>query len=82
MLAFFKLFVSFSEEDLLGKITTGLYSEGYKGKKLYTPSNESFQFVSIYPRIRGFKILLRIIANLLFLFFFEKLSVKAEILAK
>lgn len=44
----------------------------------YIPENSYFQFISIYPRIRGLKILLRIILNIVFFFFVWKVGKKLE----
>lgn len=48
--------------------------------KHFTPKNENFKFVSVYPRMRGLRIILRILINLLFFFFSKKL--KESIIAK
>lgn len=72
---FLKLLVKFEEEDILAKLfqTKQLYSEDYMKQKRYTPKNIYFQYISIYPRIRGLKILLRILINIAFFFFAWKI---------
>lgn len=71
-----KLFVKFEEKDLLAMLIdkTHLYTKEYEEKKKFYSKNKEFQFVSIYPRVRGFKILLRILANIIFLFFASKVE--------
>lgn len=78
-----RLFINFSEADLLSKaINKGkfFYSDEYLMMKHFTPKNENFKFVSVYPRMRGLRIILRILINLLFFFFSKKL--KESIIAK
>lgn len=77
---FLRLFVKFNEEDILAKLfmSNKLYTEKYIELKRYIPKNRYFQFVSIYPRIRGFKILLRILINILFFIFARKLAKTLE----
>jgi Sec-independent protein translocase protein TatA len=50
------------------------YTDEYIMRKWFIPKNEVFQFVSIYPRMRGMKILFRIFINLLFIFYYQKLK--------
>ena len=71
-----QIFVKFEEEDMLSKLIDKgrLYSSHYKDLKLFVPENDEFKFVSIYPRIRGFKMFLRIIANLVFVFYANELN--------
>jgi hypothetical protein len=71
-----KLFIKFEEEDILGKVlmTDKYYSKNCKQKKHFIPKNAEFQFISIYPRIRGLKILLRMFANIIFIFFASRLE--------
>jgi hypothetical protein len=69
-----RLFVNIKEEDLLATFTNKLYTTDYKNSKIYTPVNQYFSFSSIYTRIRGLKILLRLIVNCLFFFLIKKLS--------
>lgn len=73
---FLQLLVTFSEEDFLAKSfqTEDFYSQDYIKQKRYVPMNRYFQFVSIYPRIRSMKILLRIFMNIMFFVFSSKIS--------
>jgi len=59
---------SIKETDLIADLMseTGVYTEKYQQHKTLRPVNSQFTFVSIYPRIKGLKILFRIFINLAF----------------
>lgn len=65
---FLKLFVHFDDQDLLSRYTKldFHYNEDYKQRRTFAAKNSQFSFISIYNRVRGFRFLLRIIANVLF----------------
>lgn len=72
-----KLFVNFSETDVLAKLINHgkyVYTDEYLLKKWFIPKNYVFNFISVYPRIKGLKILFRIFINLIFFFFYKKLK--------
>jgi hypothetical protein len=81
-LGFVKLFVRFEESDLLAILTNTFYTQEYKDSKIYVAKNSIFRFSSIYPRIRGLKILLRIFANLLYLTLIRKMVKKIKLQEK
>ena len=73
------LFVIFTEDDSYG-ILPDAYSEEYKVKATYIPPNKHFTFISVYPRMRGVKILFRLIINIsIFLYFKNKSDVNHSV---
>jgi hypothetical protein len=77
-LSFVKIFVKFQESDILAGLTDKFYTEEYKNSKIYIAKNRIFKFKSIYPRIRGLKILLRIVANMLYLTLIKRMAKKIQ----
>ena len=75
-LAYLGLIVQFEENDLLTQTYAKklFYSDEYLTRKVFVPRNRSFQFVSIYPRIRGLKIILRVMVNILYIFLVQILK--------
>lgn len=71
----FRLFVKLDHTDPLTiPVKNSFYSEQYKHQKAFHTENEEFQFVSIYPRFRGLKVILRIIVNSLFILFASRVG--------
>lgn len=75
------LFYSIKERDAISKTYNdeGLYPDNYFTLKTFRPSNKDFSIVSIYPRINGLNILLRILVNIFFLVYLAQQRKKQDI---
>ena len=49
---------------------------------MFVPVNRAFKFVSIYPRLRGLRVLLRFLINVLYIWLFNKLKNNKRILSQ
>lgn len=58
-----KLFVNIESQDIFSK-QINLYSDNYVNSKIYVPKNSQFSFISIYSRMRGTKVVLRLLLNI------------------
>lgn len=66
LVSLLNLLVSFPEKGTFKWFPDSIYGEEYIGIHTLAPKNEEFTFQSVYPRMRMFKIVLRIILNIFF----------------